>query len=60
VGIRKTISDSWLLQDVDLAEGMTNVPFIDSIKLRTLQVLHIIGMQNTFVLRRNNMAVIMF
>jgi len=45
---------------VDIAEGMTNVAFVDSIKLRKLHVLHVIGMQNTFDLRRGNMAVIMF
>jgi hypothetical protein len=31
---RKAISGSWLLQVVDTAEGMINIPFIDGIQHR--------------------------
>jgi len=34
VGKIKPLTVSWLLQDVDMAEGMVNVPFIDSINNR--------------------------
>jgi hypothetical protein len=58
VGRRKTICDIWLLQVVDTADGMINLVSLTALTRENLHVLYVIGMQNTSVLRRGYMAVI--
>jgi hypothetical protein len=53
---RKPVTVSWLLQVVDMAEGMVNVPYIDSINNRKLHVLYVIGRQKYSVLKRGGLA----
>jgi len=44
---------------VHTAEGIINFVFITTLTTEKLHVLHVIGMQNTSVVRRGNMTVLM-
>jgi hypothetical protein len=58
VGKRKSIYGIWLLYVVNIADGMINLVSLTALTTENLNVFYEIGMQNTSILTRSNMAVI--